>query len=165
MSASRISQTLHEEHQATIAFAERLESLLARQQRRLPDRADPAVAMVLHSLPAVLDGELRRHFDFEEARLFSHLASIGDAAIGEHLTSEHDAMRPLGARLVALGGQALNDGFGDASWMEFRGAAAELCERLLAHVQKEEMVLLPLLDDALDPEADARLYDDYVGNA
>jgi hemerythrin-like domain-containing protein len=165
MSASRICQTLHEEHQATVAFTEQLEAALAKYHSRRPDCADPALAGVLRGLPLALDAELSRHFDFEETRLFSHLASAGDAAIGAHLTDEHEAMRPLGARLVILSRQALTDGFDDARWQEFRAAAAELCERLLMHVQKEEMALLPLLEETLDPESDARLYDDYVGNA
>jgi hypothetical protein len=33
------------------------------------------------------------------------------------------------------------------------------------HVQKEEMALLPLLDETLDSQADAALYDIYAGNA
>jgi hypothetical protein len=32
-------------------------------------------------------------------------------------------------------------------------------------VQKEEMALLPLLDEVLNPEAELRLYDSYTGNA
>jgi hypothetical protein len=36
---------------------------------------------------------------------------------------------------------------------------------MLAHIQKEEMALLPLLDEMLDSEADTRLYQDYAENA
>jgi hypothetical protein len=35
---------------------------------------------------------------------------------------------------------------------------------MLAHVQKEEMALLPLLDEAMDAESEARLYENYVEN-
>jgi hypothetical protein len=35
---------------------------------------------------------------------------------------------------------------------------------MLAHVQKEEMALLPLLEENMDAEAEARLYQEYVEN-
>jgi hypothetical protein len=35
---------------------------------------------------------------------------------------------------------------------------------MLAHVQKEEMALLPLLDEVMDADAEARLYENYVEN-
>jgi hypothetical protein len=35
---------------------------------------------------------------------------------------------------------------------------------LLAHVQKEEMALLPLLEESMDAETEARLYEQYVEN-
>jgi len=165
MSPSRICQTLHEEHQSTVLLAERLEALLGRYPLRHPDRADPAATGVLRDLPSAFGAELRRHFDFEEAHLFSLLASDGDASIAAHLTEEHETMRPLLTSVLAVGGTALTEGFDDASWSEFRMAAADLCGQLLAHVQKEEMVLLPLLEEALDPQNDASLYDVYVGNA
>ncbi len=40
---------------------------------------------------------------------------------------------------------------------EFRALAFELAERLVTHVQKEEMALLPALDDLLDEDADREL--------
>jgi hypothetical protein len=38
----------------------------------------------------------------------------------------------------------------------------ELAERLVGHVQKEEMSLLPALEDLLDEEADAELAGRYT---
>jgi hypothetical protein len=35
---------------------------------------------------------------------------------------------------------------------------------MLAHVQKEEMALLPLLDEVMDADSEARLYENYVEN-
>jgi hypothetical protein len=35
---------------------------------------------------------------------------------------------------------------------------------MLVHVQKEEMALLPLLEESMDGEMEARLYEAYVGN-
>jgi iron-sulfur cluster repair protein YtfE (RIC family) len=73
-------------------------------------------------------------------------------------------MRPLGLRLAALARAASAAGFDEASWAEFRKTGQELCERLLGHVQKEEMALLPLLEDTMDAETEAKLYSEYVGN-
>jgi hypothetical protein len=38
-----------------------------------------------------------------------------------------------------------------------RATGLELSERLVAHVQKEEMSLLPAIEDLLDEESDAQL--------
>jgi hemerythrin-like domain-containing protein len=163
--ANRISQTLHEEHRATIALMERLEHLIGRHQRGgPPDRQDRAVAQLLSELSVGVTAEVQRHFDFEERQLFPYLEAAGDQAIGVHLTSEHEAMRPLGIRLAALAREASGAGFGEADWAEFRRIGQELAERMLAHVQKEEMALLPMLDEALDAGAEERLYQDYVEN-
>ena len=47
---NRISQTLHDEHGATVALMERLEQLLARGRRGAPDKADSNVARLLSDL-------------------------------------------------------------------------------------------------------------------
>jgi hypothetical protein len=73
-------------------------------------------------------------------------------------------MRPLGLRLATLAREASAQGFDQAKWEEFRRVGLELCERMLAHVQKEEMALLPLLDEVMDADSEARLYENYVEN-
>ncbi|MCC6888354.1 MAG: hemerythrin domain-containing protein [Hyphomicrobiales bacterium] len=166
MFANRISQALHDEHGATVALMERLEHLLSRQRRGgAPDAADPAVASLLNDLSGWVNAEIERHFGFEEDRLFPYLAAAGDRAIGMHLTEEHNAMRPLGLALSAQAQEALTQGFDPARWEAFRRSAQELCERMLMHVQKEEMALLPLLDESIDPDTEAQLYQEYVENA
>jgi hemerythrin-like domain-containing protein len=161
--ANRISQTLHEEHRATVALMERLEQLIVRFRKgAIPDAADAGVAKLLGDVATGVEGEVERHFNFEEQELFSYLASVGDEAIGAHLTDEHKAIRPLGADLAKLARQAKTQGFDAARWEEFRRLGQELCERMLAHVQKEEMALLPLLDENMDAEAEAQLYQKYV---
>lgn len=162
---NRISQLLHDEHRATIALMERLEQALARHRGTAPDRSNAAVAQLLGDLSTGLEAEVQRHFDFEENQLFPYLEAAGDEAIGAHLTSEHHAMRPLGLRLAELARSAAAEGFDQARWDEFRRLGNELCDRMLSHVQKEEMALLPLLDEVMDGEAEARLYEDYTGNA
>jgi len=160
---NRISQMLHEEHRATVALIERLEQLLARQRGGSPpDTGERGVAQLLADLSSGGEAEVQRHFAFEEGHLFTYLEAIGDVAIGAHLTEEHNAMRPIGVRVAALARQAAARGFDGAEWNEFRRLGHELCERMLAHVQKEEMALLPLLDECMDSETEARLYQDYV---
>ena len=68
---------------------------------------------------------------------------MGDEAIGAHLKEEHDAILPLGKQLAAMARSALENGFDEVGWNAFRGATGELVERMLAHIQKEEMALLP----------------------
>jgi len=161
--ANRISQTLHEEHRATIALMERLEQLIVRNRKgAIPDAKDRAVAQLLSDLATGVEGEVERHFDFEENELFRYLAAAGDEAIGAHLTDEHTAIRPIGAALTKLAREARAQGFDAERWNEFRRLGQELCERMLAHVQKEEMALLPLLDENMDGEAEAELYQKYV---
>ena len=160
---NRVSQRLHEEHRATVALMERLEQLLARQRHGgVPDNGDPAVSLLLSELSASLETEVRRHFDFEEDQLFTYLNGTGDEAIGALLTDEHRVIRPLGAEVAELAREAAAQGFDEATWSKFRRLAQELCQRLLAHVEKEEMALLPLLQDAMDADTEARLLDEYL---
>lgn len=163
MFTNRISQALHEEHRATVALMERLEQFLARHRRAAPE-IDAGTTQLLGELATGVADEVERHFGFEESELFTHLNAIGDEAIGAHLTDEHNAMRPLGARLSRLAAEARANGFDAAGWDEFRRVGGELCERMLAHVQKEEMALLPLLEETMDADTEARLYQQYVEN-
>jgi len=160
---NRISQTLHDEHGATVALMERLEQLIARQRRRGPPNArDSTVAKLLSDLSTGVQAEVQRHFAFEEDRLFTYLGANGDEAIGAHLTDEHTVMRPIGVRVAKLARNAATTGFDEATWEEFCRLGQELCERMLAHVQKEEMALLPLIEDSMDAETEARLVEEYL---
>ena len=160
-----VSQTLHDEHRATIALMERLEQLIARHQRGLPDVGNRAIGQLLAELATAVEADVEHHFRFEEDRLFTFLEAAGDAAIGAHLADEHSAMRPLGKRVAALAREAAVRGFDAATWEEFRRTGQELCERMLMHVQKEEMALLPLLEESMDSETDARLHQEYLETA
>jgi hemerythrin-like domain-containing protein len=159
---NRVSQTLHEEHRATVALMERLEQFIARYRRGGPPNVgDSAVSRLLSDLVTTIESEVQRHFAFEEERLFTYLNAIGDEAIGAHLTDEHTAIRPIGARVAGLAREAAATGFDATKWEEFRQTGQELCERLLAHVQKEEMALLPLIEESMDAETEAHLLQEY----
>lgn len=161
--SNRISQMLHDEHRATVALMERLEHLIARHRPGSPpDIGDRNVAQLLSDLSSNMESEVEHHFAFEEDHLFAYLNAMGDEAIGAHLSDEHTAIRPLGTRIGALGREAAAQGFDGARWEEFRRLGQELSERMLAHVQKEEMALLPLLEESLDAETEARLLQVYL---
>jgi hemerythrin-like domain-containing protein len=162
---NRISQTLHDEHGATVALMERLEQLLARGRRAgPPDTRDSTVARLLSDLSTGMEAEVDRHFAFEENHLFTYLEAMGDGGIGAHLTSEHVAMRPIAVRVAAIARAATAKGFAPAEWEEFMRLGQELGDRMLAHVQKEEMALLPVIEETMDAETEARLYQEYVEN-
>jgi len=136
-----ISRRLHEEHDATLALWGRVEASLA------AGRHD---ALLLKSAAAALAHELDHHFGFEERELFPRLAAAGEGDIGELLQEEHEVIREAGRRFMDL----VND---DPSQSEVKILGLELAERLVAHVQKEEMSLLPALEDLLDEAADGEL--------
>jgi iron-sulfur cluster repair protein YtfE (RIC family) len=142
----RISRRLHEEHVATLALWGRLESVLA------AGRHDAAL---LKSAAVSLERELDRHFRFEETELFPRLAEAGEGDIGELLREEHETIRAAGIRFIAL---AKEDSLGK----DLRTLGLELAERLVSHVQKEEMALLPALDDFIDEETDHELDSAYA---
>ena len=141
-----ISRRLHEEHEATLALWSRVETSLAAGR---PD------AGLLRSAAAALAEELDRHFAFEEAELFPRLAAAGEADIGMLLADEHATIRDVGREFIALVKS-------EPGSPRLRPLGLELAERLVAHVQKEEMSLLPSLDDLLDEDADQELSASYA---
>ena len=141
-----ISRRLHEEHDATLALWGRVEASLA------AGKHDP---ILLKSAAAALAHELDHHFRFEEQELFPRLAAAGEGDIGELLQEEHDVILEAGKRFIALVKE-------DFSQSEVKLLGLELAERLVAHVQKEEMSLLPALDDLVDESADGELSAAYT---
>jgi hemerythrin-like domain-containing protein len=137
----QVSRRLHEEHQATLALWGRVEASLVSGR---PDAA------LLASAAAALAGEIERHFAFEETALFPRLAAAGEGDIAQLLGEEHAAIRAAGAQFIALVKQNRLDA-------DLRSLGMELAERLVSHVQKEEMSMLPALDDLLDEESDMAL--------
>ena len=160
--SNRICQTLHDEHLANIALLQRVGQLLA--QGRDPPNNDQAVQRLLSDLDSGMANEVKRHFDFEEHALFAYLDSTGESTIGAHLTQEHAMLRPLIAQLCETAHATKDRGFDAESWNQFRRLGAELCAQLSAHIQKEEMALLPLIEENMDPETEIRLYQDYMEN-
>jgi len=153
-----VSRALHEDHAAAIALLARLEALIGGHRPNQPPPAgDAAAARLLKDLIAAVDTEIVPHFAFEEESVFPLLAEAGDGEMQTHLVEEHLTILPLARRLAELAKGARSVGIAAEAWAQFHAVAAELIERLAAHVQKEEMGLLPVLDDLLDEEADGRL--------
>ena len=137
----QVSRRLHEEHQATLALWTRVEASLA---------VGKADAALMRAAAASLADEIERHFAFEETELFPRLAAAGEGDIAELLQEEHVAIRAAGERFIALAKESPVD-------PGLRPVGLELAERLVSHVQKEEMSMLPALDDLLDDETDDAL--------
>jgi len=164
MDAQRqITRLLHEEHLATISALNRLDALLADAGRGVPDPSEADVRRALNEIAAAIGGEVGPHFAFEEADLFPKLAEYGDSGMADLLVEEHRAILPLGEELSKLARTATETGrFEPESWTSFRELAVELYERMLSHIQKEEMGLIPVLDDILDEAEDADLVTAYL---
>jgi hemerythrin-like domain-containing protein len=163
---NRVCQTLHEEHEAALALMQRLEQLIARHRRGgPPDVADAAVAKLLSDLSTGVEREFQRHFSFEEDELFPYLRANGEEALGAHLTDEHAVIRPIGTRLATVARGAMTAGFDEATWEEFCRLGQELSGIMHGHVQKEEMALLPLIEDSMDADTEARLVEEYLETA
>ncbi|MFO1266016.1 MAG: hemerythrin domain-containing protein [Rubrivivax sp.] len=142
-----VAQLLEDEHRTSLELVNRLEPLLGR-------RDDAALAALAPALVRALEHETDRHFGFEERELFPRMTEAGDGDLAVLLTEEHETLRAVAADLLPL----LRAGAGSGKDGEaLRRLAAEWCERLVAHVQKETAALLPLLADLLDPATDGEL--------
>ena len=162
---NRVCQKLHEEHAAIIVLLDSLMQAIARHRSDVPDARDPMLAKLMNELAIELPGEVERHFAFEEAELFPYLGEAGSEGIGTHLTYEHGIIRPLGQALVKLIGDIRMHGLDSARWAEFSRLGLQLSDTLTPHAQKEDMALLPLLEDCMDAQTEKRLYHDYIENA
>lgn len=152
MYSSQVSRMLDDEHRANIALLGQVEQMITRTPRW-----DPVHAPLVRQLATLLENDLERHFAFEEEHLFPRMTEQGDGGMASLLQEEHEAIREVCAELLPLAQRAGAGGIDEAGWGELRPLAMELIERQVAHIQKETMALLPLLDDMLDEEADREL--------
>jgi iron-sulfur cluster repair protein YtfE (RIC family) len=160
---THIARSLHDEHMATLALLARLEALLCRHGPAAePDAAAAPVAAPLRELVRAVALELGPHFAFEESHLFPLLADSGAQEMVALLTEEHAELLPCTQRLAELARQGQAQGFGPARWAAFHAGGAALAGALAAHVEKEEMGLLPALDALLDAETDGRFAMEYA---
>ncbi len=162
MYSNRVCQKLHDEHMATLAVLERLERFVAAGEP--PAAADVGARRLLVDLAVAFENEIWRHFAFEEKHLFEYFGQSGEPEMAQHLTAEHGQIKGLGEPLIALARTAASSGFTPQTWNEFRPLARHLADQLAAHAQKEEGVMIPLLQDNMDSETEEQLYTAYVMN-
>jgi hemerythrin-like domain-containing protein len=155
---TQVGRMLDEEHHTNLDLLGRLEQAAVRHQR-----LDAATLALLGEFARALEHDVTRHFAFEEEQLFPRLEDSGDGAIAALMRQEHDDIRALAEELLPLARQAAGGGLEEAGWRELRQGVLEMVERQVAHIQKETMAVLPLLDDLLDPMDDAELALAYAG--
>lgn len=161
--SSQTARTLHDEHRANLDLLGRIELALGRSAR--PDAARTAALLdLLGPLQRQLEHDVERHFAFEERELFPRMSEAGEADIAGLLVEEHEAIRAVAGELAPRLREMLAGTLDDAGWQALRRGALEIIERQVAHIQKEEMALLPLLDDLLDDETDRQLAFDYAAS-
>ena len=160
---SPTARVLHEEHMASRNLLNRLEQALAAHQPGRPPAADDGrFGQLLGDLIVALEGEVRRHFAFEEDQIFPRLAADGDGDIGDMLSEEHGEILPLATELTELARTARRDGFEPDAWNKFRRLGLSFTELLGAHIEKEEAGLIPAIEAMLEPAADDDLATDYA---
>ena len=159
--ARQVSRLLDTEHRANLELLGRIEQALARPVRAA---ADPAFPRLAAAFARMVEQDIGRHFDFEEGQLFPRMAESGEGDIVGLLQEEHDTIREVAAEVLPLAQAAAAGSLDDAGFEALRRGAIELVERQVAHIQKETMALLPLLDDLLDDELDRTLAFEYAAD-
>jgi hemerythrin-like domain-containing protein len=159
MSETQIAALLHKDHMATVETLQSVEEFLGRN-RKTP-AVDDVTRLFLKRVARSLKAEVESHFGFEEGHLFPVFVEQGETGIVMMLTSEHASILPLALQVADIATAALESGFTDESWGDFRDAAGELVEREIFHIQKEEMGLLAAISALVDEETDSRLAEIY----
>lgn len=158
-----LGRMLHEEHVRTLALMNALDTRTTGGSGERPvDPADSDDRQLLEEAVAAIDEEVNQHFGFEESVLFPLIADRGAGDMTRLLTLEHAVISPLGRRLSKVVVGALESGFDDPGWSEFREVAQELVDRVTFHLQKEEMGIIQRLSLFFAPETDRRLADQYA---
>jgi hemerythrin-like domain-containing protein len=152
VNSTQVSRILDDEHRSNIALLGKVEQSFARATR-----FNPELAPLIGQLVRALEQDIDRHFRFEEESLFPRMAEGGDGDMAALLIEEHDSIREVAAEMLPLARLAAQGEIDEAKWSSLRLTALELVERQVAHIQKETMALLPLLDDLLDEETDREL--------
>jgi len=156
-----ITRRLHEEHAATLTLWGRLELLVTARGAQWPPATGDAAATALRDCAAALAHDVAQHFAFEETELFPRLEQGGEGDIAQLLAEEHQLIREAAGRFAELQTAAARGTLDEAGWRALKSFALELVERLVAHVQKEEMSLLPALEDLVSDDDDRALITEY----
>ena len=148
----QVSQLIDNDHRESLELLGRVEKAFMRAPYA------SGFTPLASALVRLLEHDLTRHFAFEEGELFTRMAEAGEGDIAALLGEEHDAIREVAAELLPLARAAAAGTLDEDGWRRLQRAALEMVERQVAHIQKETMALLPLLDDhLLDDELDRSL--------
>ena len=161
--AQQVSHLLDTEHRSSLVLLGRAEAAFARLPRKGGAR-DADFIKLAAGFARLIEQDITRHFDFEERELFPRMAQAGEGDIVEMLKEEHDAIRAVAAEILPLVHAAAAANLDDTGFDALKRGALEMVERQVAHIQKETMALLPLLDDLLDDDADRELAFAYASN-
>jgi len=157
-----ISRIMHEEHMAVLALLDRVEQFLnANLGAEPPDATTGDARRLLGTMKAEINTEIKLHFAFEEEHLFPMFEEAGAGDMNAILIKEHQVLMPLGLSLARLAGNAASDGFDKETWAEFKTSSGQFIDGLKSHVAKEEMGMVPLLDDLIDQDKDSCLVATY----
>lgn len=153
--ARQVSQALDDEHRSSLELLGRAERVFARP-------GDPEAPALAGRLARLLEHEIGRHFGFEEDQLFPRMAEAGDGDLAAMLREEHETIRAVAEELLPLARAAAAGTLAAADAGTLRRLVLEIVERQVAHIQKETMALLPLLDELLDDHTDRELAFSYA---
>lgn len=155
------TRTLHDEHRTNLDLLARVEQVFGPALQAGADHGERA--RLAGTLAQALDGEVNRHFDFEERELFGRMTEAGGGDLAQLLREEHVTIRAVATELIPRARSAAAGTLDAVGWEALRRNALELAERLTAHIGKEDMAMLPLVDDILDEETDRTLSMEYAG--
>ena len=157
----QISHALDTEHRQSVELLGRVEQAFARGQGAA---LDPGFKALAAAFTRLVEHDIGRHFAFEESELFPRMAQAGEGDIAELLKEEHDAIRAVADEILPLAQAAAAGNLDPSGFAALKRGALEMVERQVAHIQKETMALLPLLDDLLDDDTDRELGFAYASN-
>jgi hemerythrin-like domain-containing protein len=155
------SQALDREHEATLDLLRRVEHAFTRAASPGAE-GKRELTSVAAAFASHIERELRRHFEFEERELFPRFEASGEGDIADLLLEEHHAIRATAAELLPLAAAAVAATLDDAGWAQLKRSSLEMVGRLVAHIEKETIGLLPMLDDLLDDDNDLELASQYA---
>jgi hemerythrin-like domain-containing protein len=155
---------LHEEHEAVFELLRRFSRALAEAAPGVtPDLSEPGWAALLRDVRVAIEGEVARHFAFEERSLFPLLVEAGEGDLRDMFLEDHANVRGIAMQLLDLIARAQASAPARASWATLKRLGLALCDVLSEHALKEEQALLPALGNILSEEQDRELFAAYAG--
>jgi hemerythrin-like domain-containing protein len=154
---TELGGVLHEEHFRIIVWVSELKN---RVTSKAGDRSialdDAEERRELGELLVALD-DVFRHHSFEEDELFPLLSHRGGKDTADYLTREHAVIEPIIKHLQAIATERLGHRADKGYWSRFRRAVNELYAEVIAHLAREEEVIVQRLRGLLDADTDRRL--------